>query len=300
MAIPVIAPVSMSTLKSKILRPALTSTYAVHIIPPSPKQGQTSGNLKQYLEQNGIVSENGQAIDASLLQLTCSEASLPGSSIATIDVNNDYMGVTQRHAYRRLYDDRADFTFYVTQNDNYYQIRFFDAWMRYMSNEQLAKGVANDNFISRVLYPKQYQGEIIIAKFEKDYGATGEVTTPLLEYRFVQAYPVSINSVPVSYDTSSLLKVTVSFVYTRYYIEPLRSNINTTSTTNNPNAPAIPELKGTGGTGEGEEIINAVNANNRSIRDDVAVLRSMQEASRLRQAGFSPGLGQSGAMGPGF
>jgi len=43
------------------------------------------------------------------------EANLPGSSLATIETL-DYMGVTERHAYRRLYDDTIDFTFLVTQD----------------------------------------------------------------------------------------------------------------------------------------------------------------------------------------
>ena len=36
-------------------------------------------------------------------------------------------------------------------------------------------------------------------------------------YNFVNSYPLSITSMPVSYDTSSLLKCTVSFSYIRYY-----------------------------------------------------------------------------------
>ena len=47
------------------------------------------------------------------LNISCSEASLPGSSIATFEIKNDYAGVTERYAHRRMYDDRIDFTFYV-------------------------------------------------------------------------------------------------------------------------------------------------------------------------------------------
>ena len=36
-------------------------------------------------------------------------------------------------------------------------------------------------------------------------------------YNFISAYPI-INSMPLSYDASELLKVTVSMSYTRYYI----------------------------------------------------------------------------------
>ena len=39
-----------------------------------------------------------------------------------------------------------------------------------------------------------------------------------MEYRFINAFPISINSMPVSYDQSDLLKCTVSFTYSRYVI----------------------------------------------------------------------------------
>ena len=42
-----------------------------------------------------------------------------------------------------------------------------------------------------------------------------------LTYKFVNAYPIAISSMPVAYDSSSVLKCTVSFTYIRYYIENL-------------------------------------------------------------------------------
>ena len=40
----------------------------------------------------------------------------------------------------------------------------------------------------------------------------------IITYKFINAYPISINSIPVSYDSSQLLKCTVSFTYSRYVI----------------------------------------------------------------------------------
>jgi len=37
-----------------------------------------------------------------------------------------------------------------------------------------------------------------------------------LEYEFLKAYPISIDSIPVTYDTSQLLKCTVNFNFSRY------------------------------------------------------------------------------------
>ena len=146
-----------------------------------------------------------------LIQLSCSEASLPGSSLATNEINNDYTGVTERHAYRRLYDDRADFTFYV--DNNYYIIDYFENWIAFISGEDDLKTQGGRTFNHRVKFPDDYKTDnLYITKFERDY--TGRI----LSYRFINAYPISINSMPVSYDSSQLLKCTVSFTYSRYVI----------------------------------------------------------------------------------
>ena len=43
---------------------------------------------------------------------------------------------------------------------------------------------------------------------------------PTLEYEFINSYPISVTSMPVSYDSSSLLKCTVSLSYIRYIFQP--------------------------------------------------------------------------------
>jgi len=40
-----------------------------------------------------------------------------------------------------------------------------------------------------------------------------------LAYNFIGAYPIAVTSMPVSYDTTQVLKSTVSFTYLRYYID---------------------------------------------------------------------------------
>lgn len=191
------APKTVAELKANILRPALTSHYSVTITPPQP--------VLDFITKN-----SGTSFDSQFLELSCCEASLPGSSLATLDITNDYVGVNEKHAYRRLYDDRSDFTFYV--DHDYRPIRVFEAWMKYIAGEQNAKGVGKRTFTSRPPWPNVYcTDNLYIEKFERDH-------TGRLQYRFIKAFPVSINSMPVSYDNSNLLKVTVSFVYSRYYI----------------------------------------------------------------------------------
>lgn len=205
---------SVSNIKSKLLQPSLSSYFQCWFNPP----GNDTEKVKKFLierSQAGVgVPYNGEFPEK--LSLLCSEASLPGSSLATHEINNDFTGVTERHAYRRLYDDRADFTFYVDHDHNV--IKFFENWISYVVNEQYTdqnrnpnKGIEQPQYSYRVNYPDDYRTEVYITKFEKDY-------KNYTEYRLLQAYPISINSIPLSYDSPSLLKCTVSFTYTRYVL----------------------------------------------------------------------------------
>lgn len=225
-------------LRHKLLRPSLTSHYVCSFTPPSRLNDEKIPS-NGFFESRGINSLDGNK-RYDKLSLACSEASLPGSSLATIDINNDYHGVTEKHAYRRLYDDRADFTFYV-DSEEYYVIHFFETWIAYCINEQYSNDriKGHKDYTYRVNFPHDYYAnEMSIVKFERDYGLSPESNS--LQYNFVGAFPISISSMPVSYDSSNLLKCTVSFSYQRYYFEKF---INSTLTATNPNASGVAELR---------------------------------------------------------
>ena len=81
------------------------------------------------------------------------------------------------------------------------------------------------NTYSRFRYPDDYRRMISITKFERDFlqNPNDKNNTfknmPLLTYRFIDTFPVDINAVPMSYDGSSILQVTVVFTYLRHTIE---------------------------------------------------------------------------------
>lgn len=203
-------------LKSKIMRPALTSHYAVYFNVATIQSKRTSGGTSaETFFKNRQAYLNTE--DTELLTLSCAEASLPGSSFATHEINNDFTGVTERHAYRRQYDDRIDFTFYV--DHDYKIIKFFETWMSWIAGEDQFEEQAKSNFTYRFKFPVDYKVDLFVQKFEKDL-------TTYAEYTFIGAYPISITSIPISYDSSQLLKCTVSFTYTRYYLENLKVNVN--------------------------------------------------------------------------
>lgn len=215
---------SVSDVKANLLRPALTSHYEVYIgIPTLGPDGETkSSNFVNYLQKNKI----NWNISQDKIQLACSEALLPGSSFATHELTGDRTGVTERHVYRRVYDDRIDLTFYVDidPRDPYVSIRFFETWMKFVTNESIAgsPNIKDGNFSYQVRYPIEYYGSLKITKFERT-GKNNVYTDPNVNliYNFVQAFPISVSSMPISYESSQLLKVTVSFSYIRYYVDEM-------------------------------------------------------------------------------
>ena len=208
------SPKTINQLKTKFLKPALTSHYEVKI-----PLGSLPAGIKD------IVG----ALDEDDLNLSCIETSLPGSSLATFEVKNDYTGVTERLAHRRMYDDRIDFTFLVDA-EKYFAIRIFEKWMRYIAGEDAdrqdgeTQTVVGPNYHYRVRYPGtgadatgyRCMRGLMITKFEKNMRNT-------LNYEFIGAYPISISSMQVSYESSSLLKCTVSMSYLRYVMTELIS-----------------------------------------------------------------------------
>ena len=206
-----ISPKKVSDLKSNLLRPSLSAYFLVEI--PFPN-GELGTKLRELV---GVSQEK--------LNLHCSEASLPGSSLATYEVDNDRTGVTERHAYRRIFDGTIDLTFYVDAEE-YLPVKFFETWMRSIVNEDpdlnpFSQGVPSPeqipaNLKSKVYnyrnkYPNSYMADqgLKVFKFERDY-------SNVLEYEFIRAFPSGLNSMPVSYDGNDLLRCTVSMSYIRY------------------------------------------------------------------------------------
>ena len=194
----------VSSIKSLILNPALTSHYQVTLAPPFNDDGFSS-----FLGDVGDSYYPNQ----EKLNLSCCEAQLPGSQLATTEILNDFPGVTERHVYRRQFDDRIDLNFYCDA-EQYLPVRFFEAWMNYITNT--GDGIDTENYFYRMKFPSKYKGPLEVTKFEKNIQSKKKVKP--LTYKFVNAFPLSISSMPVTYDSSDLLKCNVSFAYSRYYI----------------------------------------------------------------------------------
>ena len=289
-----------SDLISKFGRLAQTSQYYVLISPDSKRAvGAKTGTVpeKSFDFDRLFAGED--------LGMLCNEASLPGNSFATSEMTTDFPGISQKFPYRKIYND-LQLTFYV--DSSYNVIKFFESWMSYIASPfgygKALYEESGQKASFRFSYPDQYKCNIFIAKFNKDQSLNNKIA-----YRFVNAFPIDITSMPVSYDASDILKCSVSFSYDRYIfdregklIAPTVGSINGT-TANDERVTGAGGAAATGTTGSGSVTENQ-GIFGGSIGRDVLELRNMQEASRLRQAGLSDGLGQNRGglpvQGPGF
>jgi len=187
---------NVDSIKSTILSPSLTSLYEVKL----PLRGK-GGKLEQ-----------------DELTILCSNTVLPGSSFDTHEMKDTHTGVTELIPYRRTYDNRIDLTFYVDKDHT--PIKYFEKWMSDISGEFDDKeNLLAYNYSYRMKFPGLDGTGYVssdgfkITKFEKQHE-----NDPQLIYHFVRSYPIAINSMQVGYDTSSVLKCTVTMAYTRYFI----------------------------------------------------------------------------------
>ena len=200
---------------SKFGNIAQSSQYRVHWAWPTDVQRHLSAQKIPYILMN----------EGSVL---CKATSLPGSSLSTHDITNDFYGVTQKSAYRRQFDGSIDLTFYI--DSDYGMLYMFEGWLEYIMQMQCDSGDPNSKGVTYTAsYPDSYRCLLYLHKFNKDhqgvpssrrgvhgaasnvYGKPGDIV-----YTFVEAFPQNISSTSVSYDPSQNLEFTVSFAYTRY------------------------------------------------------------------------------------
>jgi len=87
--------------------------------------------------------------------------------------------------------------------------------MDFISSGSLGEiGELTDNYYKRYRYPDEYKVQtMFISKFEKSISSQ-------IDYQFINAFPKTMTTIPVSYGDAELLKVNVTFNYDRYVVNP--------------------------------------------------------------------------------
>ena len=216
MASPVVARVGTSYLINNFLHLAQNSVYQLSINP-------TGAVIDHVKRTKGITwKEEGAKIN-----FLCESTQMPGSSLATHDNKSDFMGVSEKFAYRRMYPEQFSCSFYV--DHDYKLLHFFEGWMDFISGNSAANRGTSDNYKSvqngfRMNFPDSYRSQIELTKFEKD---TDKDNIKMYHYTMVDAFPLSMDPIEISYGQSELLRLNVNFSIVRYVVHPISETSKT-------------------------------------------------------------------------
>lgn len=190
--------------RSRLATPAFDNQYQVDINVDGTGDKRP---LVRFISQNYGV---GKRYILDNIGIACYDATLPTSSYATAEVKDNFHGINQQFAHTRLYVD-SDFSFYVDKDYNV--LKFFEGWMDFISSGGSQKQ-SSDSYYRRMQYPSAYKCDgLTITKFDRNINSS-------ITHQFKNAFPKSMQAIPVKYGDAEVLKVTVAFAYDRYIFVP--------------------------------------------------------------------------------
>lgn len=227
---------------------SFSNNYDVDIFFP-----QTASGLVQRFSSYGINVTSGSISgrDAMpentsdpnfILKTMCDEAQLPNVQAATGQLNGRFLGENGVfYPHSKLY---SDFQLSWMCDANMTPLKFLNIWYGWIfqdynyasggseiplqnnRNKSLSElkngaGASGGNpTLSersvRLAYPSTYLSNIVITKTERGKNAANSRAS--LAYTLVDAYPYSIDAVPLSYGASQVTKVSANFYYTRHSV----------------------------------------------------------------------------------
>jgi hypothetical protein len=198
------------------------------------------------------------------LSLRCEEAELPGRTIATADLRT--YGPIIRYPTQTTYNDLS-LTFLCTSNlkgtssTGLKEKMIFEDWMDLVNPTPNSFGFRSDAFWN-MNYKTDYAADIIIRHYDT------VDNRPSYSVKIFDAFPIAINQVSLGWGTEGIIRLIVTFAYTRW------TRISSSTITSS--------LIGTSG-GEGPDITRSQNENFNAESVELLQLNQEQE-SRERQS----------------
>jgi hypothetical protein len=139
----------------------------------------------------GLIPYRGTS---RMLTMRCENAELPGRTIATTSMK--IYGVEEKFPYMSSYNDMS-LTFIVA--DDMKEKKFFDAWLNWIN--------PNSN------YNMKYKQDYSVALRINQYDVKNKVSYSV---DLVDAFPIAVNGMDLSWSADGYHKVTVTFAYTSW------------------------------------------------------------------------------------
>ena len=164
------------------------------------------GGLPTGLRQHLNVRDIDYRFITETSGLLCNRAVLPGAAMATADIRGNYTGVVEKMAHTKVFTD-INLEFYV--DNEYKSLKFFEHWVEFIATGS-GEDQSRKDYYFRMEYPDDYKTyEAKIIKFDRDYKEE-------MQYNFYGLFPRNLSNVPVKYEGSEVLKVSVGMVFDRY------------------------------------------------------------------------------------
>ena len=164
------------------------------------------GGLPLGVRQHLNVREVNYRFITETSGLLCSNAVLPGAALATAQVVGNYAGVTENMAHTKIFN-KINLEFYV--DNQYKSLKFLAHWIEFIANGS-GEDQSRKAYFFRMEYPDDYNAyQTKIIKFDRDYKEE-------MIYNFYGMFPQQLNSIPVKYEGSQVLKATATFMFDRY------------------------------------------------------------------------------------
>ena len=164
------------------------------------------GGLPLGVRQHLNVREVNYRFITETSGLLCSNAVLPGAALATAQVVGNYAGVTENMAHTKIFN-KINLEFYV--DNQYKSLKFLEHWIEFIANGS-GEDQSRKDYFFRMEYPDDYKAyKTKIIKYDRDYKEE-------MIYNFYGMFPQQLNSIPVKYEGSQVLKATATFMFDRY------------------------------------------------------------------------------------
>lgn len=220
---------------------SMSNNFDVEIVLPS--KGGLPQRLKSYgilNDETGVINSTDPSNPGAIIKLLCDEAQLPNIQAATGQTTGRFLGEGQvNYPHTRLY---SDFQLSWMCDANMTPLKFLETWYSFIFQEFDTKGnTVNGNYQKnktlgeikggaganggnallyeksvRLNYPETYLARIIITKTEK--GKSSPNGRAPISYTMIDAFPYSIDAVPLSYGASQVTKVSANFYYAKHFV----------------------------------------------------------------------------------
>ena len=203
---------------------AVSNGYLVHF----DFVDKSIGSAGNYLE--GLIGAYS-GVEDNLYEMLCDEAQLPTLQAATGQLTGRYLGEgVVNYPHTRMY---SDFSLGWVCDANMIPYKFLHEWWNFIfheydneqavfsqdartTNRETALGVSPlaRNRTIRLRYPRSYHCNIRVAKVEK--GSNKELERTSQIHILEDAFPYTVDAVPLSFGQSQLVKVTANFYYAKH------------------------------------------------------------------------------------